>query len=243
MKCDICGGVLREEDLSCQDCGARYIRICKDCGEALPQGAERCRVCGGRGLPGLDMTREEMAAAGMHCFMPYSHERVYDVYLGGNHDGGGYVFHNTVGYTGPALDRVVLPAAMEGRPIYGVWNEFFCLGDEFAPELYAETYKRMLPIREVVLSHGIREAFTYAFFGCCGLEVLELPLSIQRMYYDFYDLFTDDAESRRNGWVKSPVTIRYRGSKEQWEKVTVTSRLWEYVEQGKIIMEYLNLDE
>ena len=38
MKCDICGGVLREEDLSCQDCGARYIRICKDCGEGTVAG-------------------------------------------------------------------------------------------------------------------------------------------------------------------------------------------------------------
>ena len=42
-----------------------------------------------------------------------------------------------------------------------------------------------------------------------------------------------------NGVKKSPVTIRYRGTEEDWRKVAVTSRFWEYVDRGFIRMEYL----
>lgn len=150
------------------------------------------------------------------------------------------MFHNTIGYTGPVQERIVLPALVEGRPIYGIWNEFFCLGDEFAPELYDATLRRMLPLREIVVSNGIREVFTYAFYGCAGLETLVLPRSLKKMLYDFYDLFSDGLDTvMHGGQKKAPVTIRYRGTKAEWDKVAVTTRFWSYVEAGCIRMEYL----
>lgn len=239
MNCERCGAALDAETLLCPACGAKHTLVCSRCGAAMAPGAA-CPHCGGQGLPGLDMSRAEMEAAGMRCFMPYPMERNYDIYLGGNHDGGGYVFHNMVGYTGPSLPRIVLPSLVEGRPIYGIWNEFFCLGDEFTPETYEATFRRMMPIREIVVAHGIREVFTYAFFGCSGLETLVLPRSLKKMFYDFYDLFTDGEEPMRNGVKKSPVTIRYRGSQAEWAQVALTSRFWDYVEKGCIIMEYLD---
>jgi hypothetical protein len=185
------------------------------------------------------MTREELAAAGIRCFMPYAGDRVYDIYFGGNHDGGGWEFHNVRGYVRePPEARVVLPALVEGRPIYGIWNEFFCVGDEFTPANYDSTFRRMLPLKTIVVSNGIREAFTYAFFGCCGLETLVLPRTIQKMFYDFYDLFTDGVSPLQNGFYKKDVTIRYGGSREEWERVAVTSRFQDYVKMGRIRMEY-----
>ena len=44
----------------------------------------------------------------------------------------------------------------------------------------------------------------------------------------------------QNGFYKKDVTIRYRGTREEWEKVALTSRFWDYVELGRIRMEYLN---
>ena len=240
MKCDLCGGELNTETLRCDSCGAKYTRVCVSCGKALEAGEARCPACGEEGLPGLDMTRGEMMEAGLKCFMPYSEERVYRIYLGGNVDGGGVLFHNTAGYSHvPPQERVVLPALVEGWPIYGIWNEFFCVGDEFLPERQAATYARMMPIKEIVVSNGIREAFTYSFFGCAGLETLELPRSLESMKYDFYDLFMDGEEAMGNGVKKCPVTIRYRGTEEDWQKVAVTSRFQDYAAMGCIKMEYL----
>lgn len=205
----------------------------------MEAGETRCGVCGGEGLPGLDMTRQELLAEGIRCFIPYLNERDYRIWFGGNRDGGGGDFQNVPGYTrNPPRERVVLPALVEGLPIYGVWNEFFCIGAEFAPERREAVFARMSPIREIVLSSGIREAFTYAFFGCVGLELLELPRSLIAMKNDFYDLFLDGKEPMGNGVRKSPITIRYRGTEAEWGRVAVTSRFWDYVLMGCIRMEY-----
>ncbi len=240
MKCERCFTEL-DAHLRCPGCGAKYTPVCVHCGAALEEGEGRCKRCGGEDiLPGLDMTREELAAAGIRCFMPYAGDRVYDIYFGGNHDGGGWEFHNVRGYVRePPEARVVLPALVEGRPIYGIWNEFFCVGDEFVPGLQEAAYERMMQIREIVVSNGVREAFTYAFFNCAGLETLELPRSMTIMKYDFYDLFMDGQEPMGNGVKKTPVTIRYRGTEEDWRQVSVTSRFWDYVDMGCIRMEYL----
>ena len=239
MKCELCGAELDEKTLRCPACGAKYTAVCQHCGRALPAGEFRCPVCGGEGLPGLDMTREEMRAEGIRCFIPYANERDYRIWFGGNRDGGGGDFQNVPGYTRvPPRERIVLPALVEGLPIYGVWNEFFCTGAEFAPERRAAVFARMTPIREIVLSNGIREAFTYAFFCCAGLELLELPRSMLAMKYDFYDLFMDGKEPMGNGQQKRPVTIRFRGTKEEWGRVAVTSRFQEYIRMGCICMEY-----
>lgn len=239
MNCVRCGAELDPKTLLCPECGARHIRVCNHCGRAQDPAAERCGTCGGETAAALDMTREEMTAAGLKCFMPYVKDHNFDIYLGGNLDGGGYVFHNLAGYTAPPAERVVLPGSVEGYPIFGIWNEFFAVGDEFAPELQQATYARMMPIREIVVSPGIREAFTYAFFGCAGLEVLELPKSLISMKNDFYDLFIDGKEAMGNGVVKAPITIRYHGTAEDWERVGVTSRFQDYVRMGCIRMEYL----
>lgn len=240
MNCERCGTPLNEE-LTCPACGARYTRVCVHCGTALAAAEAHCPTCGGTdALPGLDMTREEMLAAGLKCFMPYPKDHNFNIYLGGNLDGGGYVFHNLAGYTRmPPEKRVVLPTLVEGRPIYGIWNEFFAVGDEFTPELQPATYARMMQIEEVVVSNGLQECFTYAFFGCAGLKVLELPRSLKTMKNDFYDLFMDGKEAMGNGVVKCPITIRYRGSEAEWQQVAVTSRFWDYVKLGCIRMEYL----
>ncbi len=244
MKCELCGAKLDAVTLGCPVCGANYTRVCVGCGRAAAPEETQCPACGRETLPGLDMTREEMTAAGLKCFMPYAGDRVYDIYFGGNHDGGGWEFHNLRGYTHePPQERVVLPALVEGHPIFGIWNEFFCVGDEFVPALRDAVYARMMPIREIVVSNGVREAFTYAFFGCAGLETLELPRSMTSMKNDFYDLFMDGKELMGNGVKKCPITVRYRGTEEDWAKVAVTSRFWEYVDMGCIRMEYLGREE
>ena len=240
MKCELCSAELDAATLRCPRCGAKYTPVCLRCGAAMEPGQEHCPRCGGEGLPGMDMTRQELLQAGIKCFMPYAGDRVYDIYFGGNHDGGGWEFHNERGYVRePPQPRVVLPALVEGRPIYGIWNEFFCVGDEFVPGKLEAAFARMMQIKEIVVSNGVREAFTYAFFNCAGLETLELPRSMVVMKYDFYDLFMDGQEPMANGVKKMPITIRYRGTEEDWKQVAVTSRFWDYVDMGCIKMEYL----
>ena len=239
MKCELCSGEL-DAGLRCTSCGANYVPVCVSCGKVLPKDALRCPDCGGEALPGLEMDREELRKAGLKCFMPFTQDRNYDIYFGGHNDGEGYLFNDIKGYTHePPEHRVVLPSVAEGLPIYGVWNAFFTTGDDFLPELAEETYARMMNLHEVVLSNGIREVMSYAFFGCAGLETLELPRSVKIMKHDFYDLFTDGQEPMGNGLWKTPVTIRYRGTEEDWQKVAVTSRFWDYVKRGYIRMEYL----
>ncbi len=124
-----------------------------------------------------------MVRNGLTCFMPCSDARVFRIYLGGNQNGGGYVFHNLRGYVEePPRARVVLPGLVEGLPIYGIWNEFFCVGDELVePDDKAAAYARTMQIKEIVVSNGVQEAFTYAFFCCAGLESLELPRILRFM--------------------------------------------------------------
>ena len=239
MKCELCFGEL-DADLRCTGCGAKYALVCLGCGRVLPPGEKRCPDCGGEALPGLEMTRGELQQAGMKCFMPFTQDRNYDIYFGGHNDGEGYLFNDIKGYTHePPETRVVLPSVVEGLPIYGVWNAFFSTGDDFLPELAEDTYARMMRLHEVVLSNGIRDVMSYAFFGCAGLETLVLPRSVKAMKHDFYDLFTDDNAPMGNGLKKTPVTVRYRGTEEDWGKVAVTSRFWDYVKRGFIRMEYL----
>ena len=133
----------------------------------------------------------------------------------------------------------MLPSVVEGLPIYGVWNTFFSAGTEFTPEQQESTYERMMAIHEVVLSNGIQDVMSFAFFGCAGLELLELPRSIKSMKHDFYDLILDGKTPMGNGLMKSLITIRYRGTEEDWRKVSVTSRLEEYIAMGRIRMEFL----
>ncbi len=239
MKCELCSAELGA-DLRCPVCGANYVPVCLGCGKVLPKEARRCPDCGGEALPGLEMTRAELRKAGLKCFMPFTQDRNYDIYFGGHNDGEGYLFNDIKGYTRETPEsRVVLPSVAEGLPIHGVWNAFFCAGDDFLPELAEATYERMTAIREVVLSNGIREVMSYAFLGCAGLETLVLPRSVRIMKHDFYDLFTDGQQPMGNGLWKSPVTVRYRGTEEDWQKVAVTSRFWDYVQRGYIKMEYL----
>ena len=240
MKCELCSAELDALTLRCTSCGAKYARVCLGCGKVLPPASACCPDCGEEALPGLEMTRQEMLQAGIKCFMPFVGDRVYDIYFGGHNDGEGYLFNDIKGYTRAIPQaRVVLPSVTEGILIYGVWNAFFCTGDDFLPELAEDTYARMTAIREVVLSNGIRDVMSYAFFGRAGLEVLELPRSIRNMKHDFYDLFTDGNEPMGNGVKKAPITVRYRGTEEDWRKVAVTSRFWDYVDMGCIKMEYL----
>ena len=110
----------------CPNCGAEYRPVCIRCQAVVPVGSGACPICGGEVLPGWNVSREEMERRGMRAFMPYMPEHNYDIYLGGNPDGGGYVFHNDPGFTGPVPERLVLPGLAEGVPIYGIWNEFFC---------------------------------------------------------------------------------------------------------------------
>lgn len=236
LNCEHCGTELQEG--LCPNCGAEYLPVCLRCQAQVPRGSSACPVCGGEVLPGWNASLEVLEREGIHAFLPYRGERIYDIYLGGNPDGGGYAFHNDPGYTGPVRERIVLPGLAEGRPIYGIWNEFFCVGDEFTPDRYDETFRRMLPLKTIIVSNGIREAFTYAFFGCCGLETLVLPRTLRKMFYDFYDLFIDGSAPMQNGFRKTDVTVRYRGSREEWERVIRTSRFDRYVEMGRIRMEY-----
>ena len=240
MKCELCSAELDAVTLRCTSCGAKHARVCAGCGKVLPPESAYCPTCGDEALPGLEMTRQELLQAGIKCFMPFTQDRNYDIYFGGHNDGEGYLFNDIKGYTHePPQERVVLPSVVEGYPIYGVWNAFFSTGDDFLPELEEATYARMMDLHEVVLSNGIRDVMSYAFFGCAGLEALELPRSVKSMKHDFYDLFTDGNEPMGNGVKKTPVTIRYRGTEEDWQKVAVTSRFWEYVDKGFIRMEYL----
>ena len=236
MICEHCGNPISGG--VCPACGAEYRPVCVRCQAIVPPGSESCPVCGGEVLPGWNVSREDLARRGMHAFLPYTPERNYDVYLGGNRDGGGYVFHNDPGFTGPVPEKLVLPGLVEGIPIYGIWNEFFCVGDAFTPDRYDETFRRMLPLKTLILSNGIREVFTYGFFGCCGLETLVLPRTIQKMFYDFYDLFLDGTSPLQNGYFKQNVTVRYRGSREEWDRVILTSRFRDYVEMGRIRLEF-----
>lgn len=236
MICEHCGTALRGD--VCPSCGAEYRPVCIRCQAVIPPGSETCPVCGGEVLLGWNVSREEMEHRGMRAFMPYTPEHNYDIYLGGNPDGGGYVFHNDPGFTGPVPERLVLPGLAEGMPIYGIWNEFFCTGDGFTPERYEESFRRMLPLKHIVVSNGVREVFTYAFFGCSGLETLELPRTVQKMFYDFYDLFLDGKSPMQNGCFKKDVTIRYRGTPEEWKRVILTSRFQDYVEMGRIRLEF-----
>ena len=240
MKCELCGAELDALTLRCPGCGAKYTPVCAGCGKVLEPGASRCPDCGEEALPGLEMTRAELREAGLKCFMPFTQDRNYDIYFGGHNDGEGYLFNDIKGYTRETPERrVVLPSVTEGLPIFGVWNAFFSTGDDFLPENADETYARMTAIHEIILSNGLREVMSYAFFGCAGLEVLELPRSVKSMKHDFYDLFTDGEEPMGNGVKKGPITIRYRGTQEDWRKVAVTSRFLEYVRRGFLRMEYL----
>ena len=236
MNCEHCGAELANG--LCPDCGAEYRPVCIHCQAPVPPGSNVCPVCGGELLLGWNVSREEMARRGIHAFLPYRDEHNYDIYLGGNRDGGGNDFHNTVGYTGPVREKLVLPGLAEGRPIYGIWNEFFCMGDEAILSSYEAAFQRMLPLKTIIVSNGVREAFTYSFYGCCGLETLVLPRTLKKLFYDFYDLFTDGVSPMPNGFWKKDVTIRYRGTEAEWDRVARTSRFQDYVEQGRIHMEF-----
>jgi len=237
MKCEHCGAELRNE--KCPVCGAEYRPVCIHCQAPVPPGSPVCPACGGEVLLGWNASLEELERRGIHAFLPWMSEHNYDIYLGGNRDGGGNDFHNTVGYTGPIGETLVLPGLAEGRPIYGIWNEFFCQGDEAIMNGFESLFQRMLPLKTIIVSNGIREAFTYSFFGCCGLETLVLPRTLQKFFYDFYDLFLDGTGPLENGFYKRDVTIRYRGTREEWERVAVTSRFQAYVDMGRIHLDFL----
>lgn len=243
MKCVCCGRELAESDKICPSCSTRRVTACMSCGKIDTEGRELCPECGGEILPVYDLTVEEMQQRGFHCFLPYTEDHVYDIYLGGNHDGGGYVFHTSVGYSGPLTETVVLPSMLNGHMIRGIWNEFFCNGDCFFPSVMQQTIDRMLNIKNIVVSNGIRDIMTFAFIGCCGLEKLVLPKSVVRMKYDFYDLLSNGLEQLRPGRERKPITICYRGSREQWEKVDISSSLTEYRDKGYIIMSYDHTDD
>ena len=68
MNCEICHAALGE-DLRCPSCGAKYTLVCPDCGRVLGA-AKTCPDCGETGVPGLEMTRQEMLEAGMKCVLP-----------------------------------------------------------------------------------------------------------------------------------------------------------------------------
>ncbi len=237
MNCEHCGAELREGN--CPSCGAEYLPVCIHCQAMIPTGSEVCPSCGGEVLLGWNVNAEEMECRGIRAFLPYRDEHNYDIYLGGNRDGGGNDFHNTVGYSGPIKEKLVLPGLAERRPVYGIWNEFFCQGDEALLSSADAAFRRMLPLKTIVVSNGIREAFTFSFYGCCGLETLILPRTLKKLFYDFYDLFGDGISPMSNGFYKSNVTVRYRGTREEWERVIRTSRFEEYVVKGRIRMEFL----
>lgn len=237
MKCENCGAELRD-GLRCPVCGAEHKMICPDCLTEIRDRPGVCRLCGKELIPAWNVNRTELEDRGIHAFMPFRMERNTDIYLGGNPDDGGYAFENAAGFRGKFTRKIVLPGLVEGYPIYGIWNEFFCVGRDFAPERYDETFDRMKTLEVVEVTNGTRELFTYALYGCCGLQRLILPRTLKTMYSDFYDLFTDGISPMKNGIRKSPVTIQYRGSREEWEKVAKTSRIEQYIDLGKVIMEY-----
>jgi len=240
MRCASCGGDIRENAGKCTACGTAYVPLCADCGYPAVDLKTRgpCPNCGGEMLPVWNPTVDELLRLGIRCFLPYTDDRIYDIYLGGNRDGGGYVFHNTAGYTGPPVETLVLPSLVEGRPIVGIWNEFFCTGNDFAPEAYDRTFERMYPIKNIIVSEGIREAGIYAFFGCCGLKTLVLPKSMKKMMYDFADLFAGGLDSFPNGRSRGPVTVRYRGGERDWAKVAVPNLFNDFVNKAYVKLEF-----
>lgn len=227
MKCVRCGTELAEGKTQCAQCGALYIQRSEECGHN-----------GNRVSLIWNPTKEELGELGMRCFVPYMDDRIYDIYLGGLRDGGGYDFKSKAGYTGPSLETIVLPSMVEGLPIIGIWNEFFCAGIDYAPQNYEKTFERMYPIKKIVVSEGIREAGIYAFFGCCGLETLYLPKSMKKMMYDFSDLFPNGLEPYPNGKPRGPVTVCYAGSERDWAEVAVPSLFNEYVNKGYILLQF-----
>ena len=237
MKCCCCGAEL-DSVLHCPVCGASHKTVCPNCIAEISDRAGSCRICGEERIPAWNVSREEMKRLGIHAFMPYRMERNNDIYLGGNRDNGGYDFQNYVGYHGELREKIVLPGLVESLPVFGIWNEFFCLGSEFAPNTYRQTFERMSRLKIIEVGNGTREIFTYAFYGCCGLERLILPRTLKTLYYDFYDLFTDGEKPMQNGVFKTPVTIEYRGSREEWERIGKTSRILDYIKMGKIVMQY-----
>lgn len=238
MKCVKCFSELKEDEKICSVCGTERVTACMSCGKKALPGRTVCPDCGGEILPVYEMSVAQMKKEGFHCFLPFTEDRIYDIFLGGNHDGGGYVFHTTVGYTGEAKETVVLPSMVDGHMIHGIWNEFFCNGDCFFPGTYQDTVDRMINIKKIVVSNGIKDIWTFAFIGCCGMETLVIPTSVTRMKYDFYDLLSNGLEQLRPGHERKPITICYRGSREQWEKVDVSSNLGIFQDKGYIIMRY-----
>ncbi len=240
MKCVRCGSELNIIKNSCAVCGCGYMPVCTGCAYIAPDFSAVCNSCGGEVLPVWNPSVDELQALGIHCFMPYTDDRVYDIYLGGNRDGGGYVFHNMAGYTGPSEETLILPSMVDGRFITGIWNEFFCIGDDFSPEAYDGTFERMYPIKKIIVSEGIKEAGIYAFFGCCGLNTLVLPKSMKKMKYDFADLFNNGLDFFPNGKVRGPITVCYRGSERDWAGVSVTNLFIDYVNKGyvKLLFDY-----
>jgi hypothetical protein len=242
MKCAVCGEELSPNSRLCTGCKTKYIHACTICAKEAAVTAATCPDCGGAVDLIWNPSVEELTALGIHCFIPYTDDRIYDIYLGGNRDGGGYVFHNTVGYTGPIKETIVLPSMVNGRPIYGIWNEFFCTGDALFPDAYNKTFERLYPIKHIVVSDGIKEAGIYAFTGCFGLETLTLPKSMIKMHYDFYELFKNGLSLLPNGETRKPVSIHYKGSKEEWERVALPSLFNDFVGKGYIKLVYKHKD-
>ncbi len=242
MKCARCGTMLPDEKLTCDKCGTSYIPRCMDCGYIAGSNMEHSPDCPGKLLPVWNPSENELLSLGIRCFMPYTDDRIYDIYLGGNRNGGGYDFRSKAGYTGPSLETVVLPSMVAGMPIIGIWNNFFCIGEDFAPEIYEKTFERMYPIKNIFVSEGIREAGIHAFFGCCGLETLVLPKSTKKMMYDFLDLFPNGLNPFPNGKARGPLSICYRGSEQDWANVSVPTLLNDMVKKGyiELIFDYID---
>ncbi len=243
MKCVNCGRELTEKDIICPACRTRRVTACMSCGRIETEGRALCPRCGGEVLPVYDLTVEEMRQRGFKCFIPFADDHIFDIYLGGNRDREGYVFHNEVGYTGELTETVVLPSMVNGHMIHGVWNEFFCNGDCFFPaEVLRGTLERMLKVKKIVVSNGIKDIWTFAFIGCSGLETLVLPRSVKRMKYDFYDLLSEGLVPLSPGQERKPITICYEVSRSQWEDVDISSRLVEYMDKGYVILRCAQAD-
>lgn len=238
MKCIRCGADLPENIITCDKCGASYVLRCMDCGYISGSDIEHGTACAGQLLPVWNPSEDELLSLGIRCFMPFTDDRIYDIYLGGNRNGGGYDFRNKPGYTGPSLETVVLPSMVAGMPITGIWNNFFCTGEDFTPNAYDKTFERMYPIKNIIVSEGIREAGIHAFFGCCGLKKLVLPKSMKKMMYDFLDLFPNGLDPYPNGKERGPLTICYRGSEQDWTNVTIPTLLNNLMQKGYIELEY-----
>ena len=190
----------------------------------------------GQLLPVLESPRMN-ASLVLRCLHAFTDDRIYDIFLA-HRNGGGYDFRNKPGYTGPSLETVVLPSMVAGMPITGIWNNFFCTGEDFTPNAYDKTFERMYPIKNIIVSEGIREAGIHAFFGCCGLKKLVLPKSMKKMMYDFLDLFPNGLDPYPNGKERGPLTICYRGSEQDWTNVTIPTLLNNLMQKGYIELEY-----